>query len=64
MSCLTKGLQTTARRSNPAREVISFGRKDILSFMEKYYMYEKFVDLVECNIPRNNHITFTRCLAL
>jgi len=25
--------------------------------MEKLYTYEKFIDLVECNTSRNNHMT-------
>ena len=28
----------------------------ILSIMKKWYIYENFFDLVECNIFRNNHI--------
>jgi len=33
-------------------------REAILSMMKKYYTvtYEKFVDVVEYNISRNNHI--------
>jgi len=40
----------------PAREGISSGRIDILSIMKKQYTYETFVDLVEYNLFRNNHI--------
>jgi len=45
------GLQTTAR------EASSSGRKDSLLIMKKQYIYENTVDLVECNILRNNNIT-------
>jgi len=59
-----KGLQTTARGPNLAREAISssretisFGSKDILSMMKLIqFIYQKFADLVECNICRNSHI--------
>jgi len=46
---LMLGLQNTARGPNPARETIS-------SIMKKYWIYKKFVDFVECNIFRKNHI--------
>jgi len=36
---------------------ISSGRVGILSIMKKEYIYETFVDLVECNLFRNNNIT-------
>jgi len=39
----SRSLQTTAHWPNPARE-------DILSIMKKKYIYEKFLDVVECNI--------------
>jgi len=51
-----RGLQTTARGPNTVPEAISSGCKDI-SIMKKYDIYEKFVDLVECNTSQNNHIT-------
>ena len=55
---LSRGLQTTARGPNAAREVISSGPWNHFVNDEKiiYSTYEKFVDLVEYNISRNNHI--------
>jgi len=35
---------------------ISSGRVDILSIMKKQYIYETFVDLVECILFRNSNI--------
>jgi len=52
-----KVLQTTACRHNPACEAISSGFKCILSLIRKLCFQDKFVNLVECNIFRNNHIT-------
>ena len=52
---IEQGLQTTARGPSPAHEAVSSGRKYSLSVM-KQYIYETFVDMLECNISRNNHI--------
>jgi len=47
-----------AKLFHPAREGISSGRTatDILSIMKIQYIYETFVDLVERNLFRKNHI--------
>jgi len=45
-----------AGQIRPAKLFHSAG-EDILSVKKKQYIYEKFVDLVECNISRNNNIT-------
>jgi len=52
---VNQGFPATARGPNPAPAAISSGRKDILSIIKLYF--EKFVDLAECNVSRNNHIT-------
>jgi len=42
-----------------ARETVSSSRKDISSIMKISYIYQKIVDLVECNIPKQSH--YVRC---
>ena len=55
---LKQDLQTTAYEPNPAREAVSSDpRKHFVTKEKIYYFYEKLVDLVKCNISRNNHIT-------
>jgi len=57
-NALNQGLQTTAHEPNPAREAVSSDQtKHIVTNEKIYYIYEKHVDLVKCNISRNNHIT-------
>ena len=46
-----------ARRQNPTCEAISTGRKTHFANNKKPYIYEKYVDLVQCNISRKNQIT-------
>jgi len=52
-----RGLQTTARRPNAAREAISSGPQSHFVNDEKAVCRRKICDLVECNLSRNNHIT-------
>jgi len=40
-----------------SRRLQTTAREGILPTKENNYIYEKFIDLVECNISRNNHIT-------
>jgi len=62
---LHQRLQATARGPNPAREAISSAPRSHFVNDEKNNVekktakcaYDKFVDLVEYNISRNNHIT-------
>jgi len=53
-----RGLQTTARGPDAARETISSGRRSHFVNNEKIICstYEKFVNLVEYNISCKNHI--------
>jgi len=46
-----------AKLFQPGHEGISSGRVDILSIMKKQYIYETFVDLVECNLFWNSYVT-------
>jgi len=56
-SLKTKCLQITARgRIRPTKPFYP-AREAILWTMEKIYMYEKCVDLMECNTSRNYDIT-------
>jgi len=56
-------LHTTASEPNLTCEVISPAAKHILPIMKKWYIYEKCVDLVECNISRKK-THYARCPAL
>ena len=53
----SRGLQTTACAPNPAREANSSGQRRHISKMNTWHIYDTFVDLVECNISQNDHIT-------
>jgi len=41
---------------NLVRKAISSGCKDTLSTMKNYIFTKHFVDLVECDMARNNHM--------
>jgi len=58
MRLCTRGLQTAARGPDAARKAISSGPRRHFVNDEKiiYSTYEEFVDLVEYDISRNNHI--------
>ena len=59
---LTRVFQTRAHGEDLAREAISSGpRRDFVS-KQKFYIYEKFVNFVECNVPQQSH--YLRCPAL
>jgi len=54
-----QGLKSTPRRPNASREAISSGPRSYFVNNGKmiYSIYQNFVDLVECNVSRNNHMT-------
>ena len=57
-NALNQGLQTTTHEPNPARDAVSSHlKKYFVTDEQMYYIYEKLVDLVKCNISQNSHIT-------
>jgi len=57
-NALDQGLQTTVHKPYPAREAVSPDpRKHFVTNEKIYYIYEKLVYLVKCNISCDSHIT-------
>ena len=54
---LHQGSPTTARATDLTGEAIPLGRKTHFANNEKVIIYEKSIDLVDCNISRKNNIT-------